>query len=73
MLVLTTDIASYKNSFPHGFIPENLDIRFSLYGEFGEPIISIRISLNLSTISFMVVCITCNTGDNYGHVDPQTK
>lgn len=73
MLVLTTDIASYKNYFPHGFIPANLDICFPLYGEFGEPIISIRISLNLSTISFMVVCITCNTGENYGHVDPQTK
>ena len=73
MLVLTTDIASYKNYFPLGFIPEVFDICFSIQGEFGEPIISTRISLNLSTSSFIVMRITCNTGENYGHVDPQIE
>lgn len=54
MLVLTSDIASYKNHFPIGFIPENLGICFALKGQIGEPVISSR---NIKKILFLLLRI----------------
>ena len=71
MLVLTTDIASYENHSSSGFIPASLEFphnRVTLENRLLVP--NRDMTLELVHILIYPFCITCNTGENYGYVDP---
>ena len=71
MLVLTTDIASYENHSSPGFIPESLEFPHHRVGLENSLLVPNRaLTLELVHILIYPLCITCNTGENYGHVDP---